>query len=47
LALTNGSLAGRLLAEAARNSTRFTIFECKSDIQRMITGSAVTGLDVR
>ena len=30
-----------------RNSTSFTIFEGTSEIQRMIIGRALTGLDVR
>jgi alkylation response protein AidB-like acyl-CoA dehydrogenase len=43
IALTNRHLA----AETARTSTSFTIFEGTSEIQRMIIGWAVTGLDVR
>ena len=34
-------------AETAPYSTIFTIFEGTSEIQRMIIGRAVTGLDVR
>jgi alkylation response protein AidB-like acyl-CoA dehydrogenase len=37
----------RLLAQTAPRSTIFTIFEGTSEIQRMIIGRAVTGLDVR
>jgi hypothetical protein len=47
LVLTLAPRAGRLPAETARTSTNFTIFEGTSEIQRMITGRAVTGLDVR
>jgi hypothetical protein len=47
LVLTSSCLAGRLPAETARTSTNFTIFEGTSEIQRMIIGRAVTGLDVR
>ena len=47
LVLTSASSAGRLAAETARTSTSFTIFEGTSEIQRMIIGRAVTGLDVR
>jgi alkylation response protein AidB-like acyl-CoA dehydrogenase len=36
-----------LPAETARTATSFTIFEGTSEIQRMIIGRAVTGLDVR
>jgi alkylation response protein AidB-like acyl-CoA dehydrogenase len=39
--------AAHLPAETARWSTIFTIFEGTSEIQRMIIGRAVTGLDVR
>jgi alkylation response protein AidB-like acyl-CoA dehydrogenase len=45
--LTSSSLAGHLPAETARTSTTFTIFEGTSEIQRMIIGRAVTGLDVQ
>jgi alkylation response protein AidB-like acyl-CoA dehydrogenase len=45
--LTSGWQAGHLPAETLRNSTSFTIFEGTSEIQRMIIGRAVTGLDVR
>jgi len=47
LVLTSGRPAGHLPAETARTSTSFTIFEATSEIQRMIIGRAVTGLDVR
>jgi alkylation response protein AidB-like acyl-CoA dehydrogenase len=47
LVLTSARTAGRLPAETARTSTSFTIFEGTSEIQRMIIGRAVTGLDVR
>jgi alkylation response protein AidB-like acyl-CoA dehydrogenase len=45
--LTSGRLTGLLPAETARTSTSFTIFEGTSEIQRMIIGRAITGLDVR
>jgi hypothetical protein len=44
--LTSVAQAGHLPGETARTSTSFTIFEGTSEIQRMIIGSAVTGLDV-
>ncbi|HYK66310.1 MAG TPA: acyl-CoA dehydrogenase family protein [Streptosporangiaceae bacterium] len=47
LVLTLASRAGHLAGESARTSTSFTIFEGTSEIQRMIIGRAVTGLDVR
>ena len=47
LVLTSGRIAGDLPAETAGTSTSFTIFEGTSEIQRMIIGRAVTGLDVR
>jgi hypothetical protein len=47
LVLTSAHEAGHLAAETARTSTSFTIFEGTSEIQRMIIGRAVTGLDVR
>jgi alkylation response protein AidB-like acyl-CoA dehydrogenase len=47
LVLTRRRSTGHLAAETARTSTSFTIFEGTSEIQRMIIGSAVTGLDVR
>jgi Acyl-CoA dehydrogenase, C-terminal domain len=47
LVLTSGRPTGHLPAETARTSTSFTIFEGTSEIQRMIIGRAVTGLDVR
>jgi alkylation response protein AidB-like acyl-CoA dehydrogenase len=47
LLLTSGQLAGHLPAETAGTSMSFTIFEGTSEIQRMIIGRAVTGLDVR
>ncbi len=47
LVLTSGWSTGHLPAETARTSTSFTIFEGTSEIQRMIIGRAVTGLDVR
>ncbi len=37
----------RVGAFVARNTSVFTIFEGTSEIQRMIIGRAVTGLDVR
>ena len=45
--LTSGGAIGHLPAETARTTTSFTIFEGTSEIQRMIIGRAVTGLDVR
>jgi alkylation response protein AidB-like acyl-CoA dehydrogenase len=45
--LTNGGYIGHLPAEIAYTSTSFTIFEGTSEIQRMIIGRAVTGLNVR
>jgi len=47
LVLTSTHSPGHLPAETARTSTSFTIFEGTSEIQRMIIGRAVTGLDVR
>jgi alkylation response protein AidB-like acyl-CoA dehydrogenase len=47
LVLTRAPQSGHLPAETARASTSFTIFEGTSEIQRMIIGRAVTGLDVR
>jgi alkylation response protein AidB-like acyl-CoA dehydrogenase len=47
LVLTSGGRLGHLPAETGRISTSFTIFEGTSEIQRMIIGRAVTGLDVR
>jgi hypothetical protein len=47
MVLTSCRRTGHLPAETARTSTSFTIFEGTSDIQRMIIGSAVAGLDVR
>ena len=47
LVLTCVAQSGHLPAETARTSTSFTIFEGTSEIQRMIIGRAVTGLDVR
>jgi len=47
LVLTSAGPAGQLPAKTARTSTSFTIFEGTSEIQRMIIGRAVTGLDVR
>jgi hypothetical protein len=47
LVLTRRRPTGHLPAETARTSTSFTIFEGTSEIQRMIIGRAVTGLDVR
>jgi len=45
--LTSGPPTGHLPAETAGTSMNFTIFEGTSEIQRMIIGRAVTGLDVR
>ena len=45
--LTSTRPTGHLPAETACTSTSFTIFEGTSEIQRMIIGRAVTGLDVR
>ena len=45
--LIPGYVTGHLPAETAVWSTTFTIFEGASEIQRMIIGRAVTGLDVR
>jgi hypothetical protein len=39
--------SGHLPAETARTSTSFTIFDGTSEIQNMIIGRAVTGLNVR
>jgi alkylation response protein AidB-like acyl-CoA dehydrogenase len=47
LVLTCRGLAGHLPEQTARTSRSLTIFEGTSDIQRMIIGGAVTGLDVR
>jgi hypothetical protein len=47
LVLTRAPPPGHLPAETAHTSTSFTIFEGTSEIQRMIMGRAVTGLDVR
>jgi alkylation response protein AidB-like acyl-CoA dehydrogenase len=47
LVLTRRPATGHLPAETARTSTSFTIFEGTSEIQRLIIGRAVTGLDVR
>ncbi len=45
--LTERPSTSHLAAETAPTSTSFTIFEGSSEIQRMIIGRAVTGLDVR
>jgi len=45
--LTRTHPTGHLPAETACTSMSFTIFEGTSEIQRMIIGRAVTGLDVR
>jgi alkylation response protein AidB-like acyl-CoA dehydrogenase len=47
LVLTCAWPTGHLAAETGCTSTSFTIFEGTSEIQRMIIGWAVTGLDVR
>jgi acyl-CoA dehydrogenase len=47
LVLTCARPTRYLPAETARISTSFTIFEGTSEIQRLIIGRAVTGLDVR
>jgi alkylation response protein AidB-like acyl-CoA dehydrogenase len=39
--------AGRWPAKTATQSTIFTIFEGTSEIQRMLIGRTITGLDVR
>ena len=39
--------AARYSDDSAHTSKTFTIFEGTSEIQRMIIGRAVTGLDVR
>jgi alkylation response protein AidB-like acyl-CoA dehydrogenase len=45
--LTPGYAIGHIPTETAVRSTIFTIFEGTSEIQRMIIGRAVTGLNVR
>jgi len=45
--LTSDASSGHLPAETTRTSTSFTIFDGTSEIQRVIIGRAVTGLDVR
>jgi hypothetical protein len=45
--LTSRRPTVHLAAENARTSRNFTIFDGTSEIQRMIIGRAVTGLDVR
>jgi alkylation response protein AidB-like acyl-CoA dehydrogenase len=45
--LTSAYPSGHLPAETAHTSRSFTSFEGTSEIQRMIIGRAVTGLDVR
>ena len=47
LVLTSAGSSDHLPAETAHTSTSFTIFEGTSEVQRMIIGRAVTGLDVR
>ena len=47
LVLTCRGLTSHLPAETACTSTGFTIFEGTSEIQRVILGRAVTGLNVR
>jgi hypothetical protein len=47
LVLTSCAGTGHLPAETGCTSTSFTIFEGTSEIQRVIIGRAVTGLDVR
>jgi hypothetical protein len=47
LVLTSGTAIGLLPAETAPSSTSFTTFEGTSEIQLMIIGGAVTGLDVQ
>ena len=45
--LTSDAPTTYLPVETARTSTRFTIFEGTSEIQRILIGRAATGLDVR
>jgi hypothetical protein len=45
--LTSDPSTAHLPADTAGTATSFTIFEGTSEIQRMIIGRAVTGLDVR
>jgi alkylation response protein AidB-like acyl-CoA dehydrogenase len=40
-------MLSRLSAETAPTANIFTIFEGTSEIQRMIIGRSITGLDVR
>ena len=47
LVLTYDWLSRNLPAETARTSMSFTIFEGTSEIQPLIIGRAVTGLDIR
>jgi len=45
--LTERPSTSHLPAETASTATSFTIFDGTSEIQRVIIGRAVTGLDVR